>query len=125
MKRTVICVLMLAALTIAGLALSAYTEDVTARTAERLVRLNEMTRTADRPELIAAAEAVSEEWETFCANNIFLTNNECAFEISEALVHIIAELRSGDDDITEECEETVMLLDIYEKSRAFTLANIF
>lgn len=116
---------MLAALTIAGLALSAYTEDVTARTAERLVRLNEMTRTADRPELIAAAEAVSEEWETFCANNIFLTNNECAFEISEALVHIIAELRSGDDDITEECEETVMLLDIYEKSRAFTLANIF
>ncbi len=125
MKRLVICGLLIAAMITGGILVSAYTESVTARTSEKLVRLNGMTGTADKAELVAEAEAVSAEWETFCANNIFLTNNECAFEISESLVHIIAELRTGDGDITEECEETLMLLDIYEKSRELSLANIF
>ena len=120
-----ICGLLIAAMITGGILISAYTESVTARTAEKLVRLSGMTGTADKAELVGEAEAVSAEWEEFCANNIFLTNNECAFEISESLVHIIAELRTGDDDITEECEETVMLLDIYEKSRELSLANIF
>ena len=125
MKRLVICGLLIAAMITGGILISAYTESVTARTSEKLVRLNGMTGTSDSAELVGEAEAVSAEWEEFCANNIFLTNNECAFEISEALVHIIAELRTGDDDITEECEETLMLLNIYEKSRELSLANIF
>lgn len=110
---------------ITGIVLSAHTEDFTAKTAERLVRLEEMSHSADRTALTETAEAISEEWETFCANNIFLTNNECAFEISKALLHIIAELKDGDGEITEECSETIMLLDIYEKSRALTIGNIF
>ena len=125
MKRLVICGLLIAAMITGGILISAYTESVTARTSEKLVRLSGMTGTSDRAELVGEAEAVSAEWEEFCANNIFLTNNECAFEISEALVHIIAELRTGDGDITEECEETLMLLNIYEKSRELSLANIF
>ena len=125
MKRTVICAALLAAMIITGTVLSVYTENMTAQTAERLVRLDEMSHTAGRAELVSAAEAISADWEAFCANNIFLTNNECAFEISEALLHIIAELRCGETDISEECAETVMLLDVYEKSRALTLENIF
>ena len=125
MKRTIICAALLAAMIITGAALSLYTEEVTSRTAEKLVRLEEMSYRADKAELVAAAETISADWETFCANNIFLTNNECAFEISEALLHIIAELRCGETDIAEECAETVMLLDVYEKSRALDLENIF
>lgn len=125
MKRTVICAALLAAMIITGTVLSVHTENMTAQTAERLVRLDEMSHTAGRAELVSAAEAISADWEAFCANNIFLTNNECAFEISEALLHIIAELRCGETDISEECAETVMLLDVYEKSRALTLENIF
>lgn len=125
MKRTVICAALLAAMIITGTVLSVHTENMTAQTAERLVRLDEMSHTAGRAELVSAAEAISADWEAFCANNIFLTNNECAFEISEALLHIIAELRCGETDIAEECAVTVMLLDVYEKSRALTLENIF
>ena len=120
-----ICAALLAAMIITGTVLSVHTENMTAQTAERLVRLDEMSHTAGRAELVSAAEAISADWEAFCANNIFLTNNECAFEISEALLHIIAELRCGETDISEECAETVMLLDVYEKSRALTLENIF
>ena len=87
MKRTIICAALLAAMIITGAALSSYTEEVTSRTAEKLVRLEEMSHGADKAELVAAAEKISADWETFCANNIFLTNNECAFEISEALLH--------------------------------------
>ena len=63
--------------------------------------------------------------EDFCAENIFLTNNECAFEISQALFHISAELYSGDGDITEECRAARLLVEAYVRSCEPTLDNIF
>ena len=117
MKRAVICAALLAVMTVTGIMLDLYTERVTADISARLA---ELAVSQDE----ASAAAISEDWERFCADNIFLTNNECAFEISEALVHIIAEIRDG-DGVAEECAETGMLLDIYDKSRRLSLANIF
>ena len=71
------------------------------------------------------ADAIEEEWNGFCSKNIFLTNNECAFEISLTLARLSARIRSGETDISEDCETAGRLIRIYEKSCLPTPENIF
>lgn len=125
MKRTVICVILLAVMTVTGLLLLGNTGRTAADISERLVRLEKISRFADPRVTADFAGEIGEEWNAFCTDNIFLTNNECAFEISLALSRINAKLRSGDTDIAEECRTAGELITIYEKSVLPTPENVF
>ncbi|MBR5088195.1 MAG: hypothetical protein IK093_02065 [Ruminiclostridium sp.] len=122
MKRTAICAALLAAMAVMGTALHNHTDRTVENISSRVAQLREMT---SREEMIFAAHGISDDWERFCAENIFLTNNEGAAEISEALVHITAELEAGDDDVREECIGTEMLLEMYARSCSPLPENIF
>ena len=124
MKRIIICTVLIAAMLVTGTALYIHTENFTADISGRVTELRRMSGVADSKTTAAAARAVSRDWERFCAENIFLTNNECAFEVSEALVRIVAEAESG-DDIDEECITAVMLIELYNESRKLSPGNVF
>lgn len=117
MRRTLISILIIAAMVFVGISTDSYSASVTKDISGRL----EALAAAPDP---AEAAAISEDWERFCANNVYLTNNECAFEISKLLVHIVSEVEDG-DDAAEESREAVRLLRIYDMSRSLTLANVF
>ena len=89
MKRAVISALIIAALAATGLFLYA---DTKAAAADVTARLAELEKTPD----LSAARELSKKWEDFCSRNIFLTNNECAFEISQVLVRITAGIETGE-----------------------------
>ena len=120
MKRAVISALIISVLAAAGLFLYADTKAVTAYVSEQLTELEE------KPDP-GSAQALSEKWEDFCSKNIFLTNNECAFEISQVLVRIAAGIEEGRDmaDIRENCRTAQGLLTIYERSCTPAPENIF
>ena len=122
MKRVLICIVILAAMAVTGIALDMHTEGVTSDISARIAALNDI---AEHDALVREAVSISRDWEELCAKNIFLTNNEGAFAVSEALAHIVSEIKSGDDDVAEECIETQMLIDMYDKSRALLPENIF
>ena len=122
MKRTLVCIAILAVMTVTGIALDIHTERVTGDIYSRVAAL---TAVKEHDVLEREAVSISRDWEDFCAKNIFLTNNEGAFEISEALAHIVSEIKTGDDDVAEECIETQMLIEMYVKSRALSPENIF
>ncbi|MBP3855742.1 MAG: hypothetical protein IK990_09060 [Ruminiclostridium sp.] len=122
MKRTVICAILLTAMTVTGILLQMRVNMAAAETEKALLRIEDMPAGGEREK---AALRLSRDWEDFCAENIFLTNNECAFEISQALFHISAELYSGDGDITEECRAARLLVEAYVRSCEPTLDNIF
>ena len=120
MKRAVICALIISALTAAGLFLYADTKAVTADVYEQLAEL-------ERDPDLTSAQSISEKWEDFCSRNIFLTNNECAFEISQVLLRISSDIAERRDaaDIREDCRTAQGLLAIYERSCAPTPENVF
>ncbi|MBQ9483542.1 MAG: hypothetical protein IJU82_05055 [Ruminiclostridium sp.] len=120
MKRAVISALIIAALAATGLFLYA---DTKAAAADVTARLAELEKTPD----LSAARELSKKWEDFCSRNIFLTNNECAFEISQVLVRITAGIETGEDtsDIREDCRIAEKLVAIYERSCAPTPENVF
>lgn len=121
MKRVLICAAIIAAMTAAGMMLEANTED----TAENVsARLSELPAIKDGRERTREAERVLEDWEDFCADNIFLTNNEGAFEVTVSLTKIAARART-DGDISEECAQAELLLRSYTRSRRLSLNNIF
>ena len=125
MKRVAVCVCILAALAVLGVILYIDTERNIADTEAKLELLEEAAVLGDRAYLSAGAKKLSDDWESFCRHNIFLTDNECAFEISQALIRIAAEAESGDGDAAEECRFACKLVEYYRRSRAFTLDNIF
>lgn len=120
MKRAVICTLIISVLAVTGLILYSDTKAVTADVS---ARLSELAAAPDP----ALAEDIAEEWEDFCARNIFLTNNECAFEISLILARVSAGISTGEEteDIREDCLNAQKLLAIYERSCSPAPENIF
>ena len=118
MKRLAVCAVMFAAMVITGTVLYVHTGNVTADISTRLAALEK----EPAPE---TARSIAEDWEKFCDGNIFLTNNECAFEISRELAHINAEIAAGEEDVAEECRTAAALVALYDKSRRLDPDNIF
>ncbi len=125
MKRTVICILIMAAMIAAGMFLDFRTMRVTSWLSDDLRALEAAAYMLSPEELRENAEKLSEKWESFCGSNIFLTNNEGAFEISEALVHMISYSVSDRQRFAEECRTAVQLVELYNDSRSITFGNIF
>ncbi|MBO6301460.1 MAG: hypothetical protein J6N15_03375 [Ruminiclostridium sp.] len=121
MKRTVICASLIAAMAVTGTVLWQHTERTAADTAAGLRTLGTLPM-SEREEF---AEEIYARWGDFCEKNIFLTNNECAFEISMSLADIIGDLRSGEDDISAECEEAALLAELYARSTRPCFHNVF
>lgn len=123
MKRIVICIILLFASVISGLAVNVYNKE---RTSSVISDIKEIRELYDRGENITpAAENAVRKWRDFCSNNIFLTNNECALEISMTLARIASMAENGEDDIPEECGFAERLLDVYGDSVRLSLSNIF
>lgn len=125
MKRTVICVFIMAVMIVTGIFLDLRTLSVTAELSEGIMSLEAAAETLPHGEMHDKAKKLSEKWESFCADNIFLTNNEGAFEISESLVRMISFSESDRQRFAEECRTAAQLVDIYNESRSVTLGNIF
>ena len=121
MKRAIICFVILAAMLSAGIALYIRTENVSD---ELTARLGAIER-GEVSDPLAEAQAVSDEWEEFCAFNVFLTNLEGAAEVSESLVRLVAKARYDTDDISEECLTARYRIEHFRASRAIRLENIF
>ncbi len=125
MKRIVICVLLMSAMLLTGIILEIQTHAVTGELEGELKMLGSRTHSISPEEREITAKKLSEKWESFCADNIFLTNNEGAFEISESLVRIISYSVSDEKQFAEECRIAAQLIELYNESRALTLGNIF
>ena len=125
MKRIVICVLLMSAMLLTGIILEIQTHAVTDELEGELKMLESRTHSISPEEREITAKKLSEKWESFCADNIFLTNNEGAFEISESLVRIISYSVSDEKQFAEECRIAAQLIELYNESRALTLGNIF
>ncbi len=125
MKRIVICVLLMSAMLLTGIILEIQTHAVTDELEGELKMLGSRTHSISPEEREITAKKLSEKWESFCADNIFLTNNEGAFEISESLVRIISYSVSDEKQFAEECRIAAQLIELYNESRALTLGNIF
>ena len=106
MKRTVICASLIAAMAVTGTLLWQYTERTAADTAAGLRTLGTLPM-SEREEF---AEEIYARWGDFCEKNIFLTNND---------------LRSGEDDISAECEEAALLAELYARSTRPCFHNVF
>lgn len=124
MKRAVVCLCILAAMTAAGIWVTVSTERTTAHLRRELEQLEQLSYTLPEDELESGALALKDEWESFCEWNIFLTNNECAFEITQALARIASKVRSDRDDVPEECRFASLLVENYYRSRRLTPENI-
>ena len=71
MKRTVICAILLTAMTVTGILLQMRVNMAAAETEKALLRIEDMPAGGEREK---AALRLSRDWEDFCAENIFLTN---------------------------------------------------
>ena len=121
MKRVIICVSLIAAMAVTGVILDLSAADTAKNISERLSALPFVGDTGERA---AEAEAILSDWEDFCVKNIFLVNNEGAFEITKTLIEIRAEAEK-DDGVSEECEQAKLLLRSYTDSRRLSPDNIF
>lgn len=120
MKRVVICVFILTAMLIAGIGLYIHTDNVADELDGRLAALE-----AGSSDPVTEAVSISEDWEDFCAFNVFLTNIEGAAEVSESLVRLIAKARHDKDDIAEECVTARYQLEHFRMSSKLRIENIF
>ena len=125
MKRTLICALMLTAMIVTGVFLDLKTLSVTSELSAELDVLGRTAGTLLPEERHDRAKKLSGKWESFCADNIFLTNIEGAAEISGSLVRMVSCSRSDERQFAEECRTAAQLVEIYNDSRAFIPANIF
>ncbi len=125
MRRTVICALIMAVMIITGIFLDIHTIRITSELSEGLKALEASADVLSPEEMRERAEKLSEKWESFCADNIFLTNNEGAFEISKSFVRIISCSVSDRQEFAEECHTAAQLVELYNDSRSITPGNIF
>ena len=123
MKRTLICVFLLLISVISGSAVNRYNRESVASVRADVERIEKLCESGKNVK-DAADEAVR-KWRNFCSKNIFLTNNECALEISMTLARISSMAENGDDDMPEECGFAKRLLDVYGDSVLLSLSNIF
>ncbi len=121
MKRVIICLVIFAVMLSAGIGLYIHTESVSDDLTARLTALER----GEVPDPVREAEAISADWEDFCAFNIFLTNLEGAAEVSETLVRLAAKARYDPDDIAEECRAAVLTAEHFRASRALRIENVF
>ena len=125
MKRTLICVFLMLAMIVTGVILDMMTLDISGELTDGLNELEAGADTFSSDELRDKAKKLSEKWESFCGDNIFLTNNEGAFEVSGALVRIISYAESDRQRFAEECRTAAQLVELYNESRSITFGNIF
>lgn len=123
MKRTFICIFLLIASVISGLAVNRYNEE---NVTSVLSDINEIRQRYDSgKDTKQTAERAVRRWQAFCADNIFLTNNECALEVNMALIRILSVSENNDNDLIEECGFAEQLIRSYMGSVSISLTNIF
>ena len=115
----------MAAMIAAGIFLDFRTMRVTSWLSDDLIALEAAAYKMSSEELREKTEKLSEKGESFCSGNIFLTNHEGAFEISEALVRMISYSVSDRQRFAEECRTALQLVELYNDSRSITFGNIF
>ena len=121
MKRVIICLLILAGMLTAGIALYIRTETIADELISRLSALG----SGELSDPVAQARSISDEWEDFCAYNVFLTNLEGAAEVSETLVRLISKARCDPEDVPEECVTAICEIELFRKSRQLRIENVF
>ena len=125
MKRFILCLCILAGMTALGITSAVLSDNEAAAISDELAVLGEAALRGDTADLAENVKKLSERWEGFRRGSIFITDLECAFEITQSLIHAVSLSESSPEDAAKECRDARQLIETYRAGRRFSLDNIF
>lgn len=125
MKRIVICALIMLALVAVGIVSLFYTESVVDEAARNVDEISASFEDGDFERARKLTRTLSEEWENYYQEHIFMVDKDHAMEITMAIGRIYSMSEQEDDDLPTECGAAAELIRLYGRKHNITLENIF